>query len=156
MADLAADPPPPPRRSKLPLVIGAVLAVLLGAGGFFASYSGLVSLPAGRSADGPSMLADSDFVPLAPILVSLGGSGAGQHVRFAATLEVAGRHRGEVEKLMPRILDVLNGYLRAVDPQEFAAPGALIRLRAQMLRRVQVVTGEGRVRDLLVTEFVLN
>ena len=156
MADLAADPPPPPRRSKLPVVIGAVLAVLLGAGGFLASYSGLVSLPAGGSAEAPSTLADSEFVPLEPMLVSLGGSGAGRHVRFAATLEVAGRHRNEVEKLMPRILDVLNGYLRAVDPQEFAAPGALIRLRAQMLRRVQVVTGEGRVRDLLVVEFVLN
>ncbi len=35
-------------------------------------------------------------------------------------------------------------------------PAAIQRLRAQMLRRVQVVTGEGRVRDLLVTEFILN
>jgi len=32
----------------------------------------------------------------------------------------------------------------------------LLRLRSQMLRRVQVVTGEGRVRDLLIMEFVLN
>jgi flagellar FliL protein len=32
----------------------------------------------------------------------------------------------------------------------------MARLRAQMLRRIQVVTGEGRVRDLLITEFVLN
>jgi flagellar FliL protein len=29
-------------------------------------------------------------------------------------------------------------------------------MRAQLLRRIQIVTGEGRVRDLLVTEFVLN
>ena len=35
-------------------------------------------------------------------------------------------------------------------------PAALPRLRAQMLRRIQVVLGEGKVRDLLVTEFVLN
>ena len=35
-------------------------------------------------------------------------------------------------------------------------PAALARLRAQMLRRIQVVTGEGQVRDLLITEFVLN
>jgi flagellar protein FliL len=57
---------------------------------------------------------------------------------------------------MPRIVDVLNGYLRAVEVREFEDPAALVRLRAQMLRRVQIVTGEGRVRDLLVTEFVLN
>jgi flagellar FliL protein len=29
-------------------------------------------------------------------------------------------------------------------------------LRAQMLRRVQIVAGEGRIRDLLIMEFVLS
>jgi flagellar FliL protein len=53
-------------------------------------------------------------------------------------------------------MDVLNGYLRAVEVAEIEDRSALIRLRAQMLRRVQIVTGEGRVRDLLVTEFVVN
>ena len=62
----------------------------------------------------------------------------------------------EVTLLMPRVLDVLNSYLRAVDPASFDDPGAMTRLRAQMLRRIQIVTGEGRVRDLLITEFVLN
>jgi flagellar FliL protein len=51
---------------------------------------------------------------------------------------------------------VLNGYLRAVDAADLEDPAALVRVRAQMLRRVQLVTGEGRVRDLLVTEFLLN
>ena len=62
----------------------------------------------------------------------------------------------EVTLLIPRILDVLNGYLRAVEVSELGDPNALVRLRSQMLRRIQIVTGEGRVRDLLVTEFVLN
>ena len=57
---------------------------------------------------------------------------------------------------MPRVLDVLNTYLRAVEVRDLEQPSSAARLRAQMLRRVQVVTGEGRVRDLLVTEFVMN
>ena len=57
---------------------------------------------------------------------------------------------------MPRILDVMNSYLRAIDTGSLEDPAAMVRLRAQMLRRIQIVTGEGRVRDLLVTEFVLN
>ena len=46
--------------------------------------------------------------------------------------------------------------VRAIDVAEIEDPGALVKMRAQMLRRVQIVSGEGRVRDLLVTEFVLN
>ena len=58
---------------------------------------------------------------------------------------------------MPRVLDVLNTYLRAVDVKRpRGRRPRCARLRAQMLRRIQVVTGEGMVRDLLVTEFVLN
>ena len=65
-------------------------------------------------------------------------------------------YEDEVTKLTPRVLDVLNSYLRAVDIAVLSDPPALIKLRAQMLRRIQLVTGEGRVRDLLILEFVLN
>ena len=47
-------------------------------------------------------------------------------------------------------------YLRAIDTASIEDPHAMARLRAQMLRRIQIVVGEGRVRDLLITEFVLN
>lgn len=58
--------------------------------------------------------------------------------------------------LLPRVVDTLNTYLRAVDVADLAAPAMAVKIRAQMLRRVQIVTGEGRVRDLLISEFVLN
>lgn len=157
MTDAAAEsaPPPPPRR-RLPLIIGAVLALLLGGGGFYAVYSGAVSaLLPGSGSTAPG-LGDSAFVPMEPLMISLSGPAQGRHLRFTATLEVPRREQSEVARMLPRIADVLNGYLRAVDPEDFDAPGALIRMRAQMLRRVQIVTGEERVRDLLVTEFVLN
>ncbi len=101
-------------------------------------------------------LPDISFVPVTPMVVSLGSNASSRHLRFTAELEVAKAYQPDVILLMPRILDVLNGYLRAVDAAQLEDPTALIRLRAQMLRRVQIVTGEGRVRDLLVTEFVLN
>jgi flagellar FliL protein len=77
-------------------------------------------------------------------------------LRFSAQLEVAEAYKAEVELLKPRVMDVLNGYLRAVEVTDLENPSALFKLRAQMLRRVQIVTGEGRVRDLLIIEFVLN
>jgi flagellar FliL protein len=77
-------------------------------------------------------------------------------LRFTSQLEVAGNHSEEVTLLLPRIMDVMNSHLRAIEVAALEDPAGLVRMRAQMLRRIQMVTGEGRVRDLLVTEFVLN
>ena len=89
-------------------------------------------------------------------MVSLGADSGSKYLRFTAQLEVVESAASDVTTLTPRILDVINTYLRAIDTASIEDPNAMARLRAQMLRRIQVVTGEGRVRDLLITEFVLN
>ena len=147
----------PKKRSKMPLLIGGALAVLLGAGGFYATFSGLILAPSeSHTTDEVAALPDIAFVPVDPLVISLGNGAANRHLRVTSQLEVAGGHADEVTHLLPRIMDVMNGYLRAIDVAELENPAGLVRMRAQMLRRVQMVTGDGRVRDLLVTEFVLN
>lgn len=150
----------PKKKSKLPIIIGLVLMLALGGAGFFAVYSGMIlgsheEKPVEPEAVMPDAIPDIAFVALDPMVISLSGSSA-RHLRFSAQLEVAKVYVADIELLKPRVMDVLNGYLRAVDVAALEDPSALIRLRAQMLRRVQIVTGEGRVRDLLVIEFVLN
>ena len=146
------------KKSKVPLILGLVLFLVLGGGGFYAVYSGLILAPAAATAHAAdiSAMPDIAFVPLTPVTITLGEVAANIHLRFTAQLEVDSGKKDEVTLLVPRILDVLNGYLRAVAVSELGDPNALVRLRSQMLRRIQIVTGEGRVRDLLVTEFVLN
>lgn len=169
MADATADTEPPKGRSKLPLVLGVVLALAGGGGGFYAATSGLLPFggdeteshqgsekPAGDGDLGADALGDVAFVPVDPLVISLGKNAANRHLRFKAQLEVTAGKEAAVSKLMPRIVDVLNGYLRAVDVRDLEDPTALIRLRSQMLRRVQIVTGGNHVTDLLVMEFVLN
>lgn len=149
----------PKKKSKRPLLIGLVLAMLLGGGGFYATWSGLI-LAGGEghatNAAEPNPLPDIGFVPVDTVIVSIGPGEDGRHLRFTSQLEVAGSYTEQVTTLLPRIVDVMNGYLRAIDPVEFDDSAALVRMRAQLLRRIQIVTGDGRVRDLLVTEFVLN
>lgn len=150
----------PKKKSKKPLIIGLVLALLLGGGGFYATWSGLILGAGGADHATPEAevgaLPDIAFVPVDPLVITLGSGAEVRHLRFTSQIEVAAPNAAEVQMLLPRIVDVLNGYMRAVDVAQLEDPAALVRIRAHLLRRIQIVTGEGRVRDLLVTEFVLN
>ena len=170
-----ADADKPARRGGKGLVFGLVAGLALGGGGFYAVWSGLVDptalLGSGGGHDGGqgdghgggghggaagATAAGVAFVAMEPIMISLPPGSSARHLRFIGQLEVDPAFAAEVSGLSPRILDTLGTYLRAVEVRDLENPAAIQRLRAQMLRRVQVVTGEGRVRDLLITEFILN
>lgn len=144
---------------------GAVLVSLAGllaggAGAYGAVASGLLD-PARLSFFEKHQLPENEwaipmFVALEPMVISLGPEAGARHLRLALQLEVAPGSERSVDASVPRIRDVLNTYLRAVDGREIETPGAMLRLRAQMLRRVQLVSPPDSVRDLLVQEFIIN
>ena len=136
------------------------LAILGGAGGFLAVRMGLILGPATHETAEEEMIlpaiAPTAFVPLDALIINLPDPSGRRFLRFSAQVEVAPDHLADVEAIKPRIVDVLNSYLRAVEVSDLEDPAALMGLRAQMLRRVQVVAGPGQVRDLLIMEFILN
>ena len=190
MSDAVAGPEEAPVKSgKKPLILGLVLAMVGGGGGFYAASSGLIPLGsgagggsgmekevqsngtdamstdsngmntqsrAGMREEMPMAIGDIAYVEVDPITISLNASQSVRHLRFRAQLEVNAEFEDDVMALVPRVMDVMNSYLRALELSDLTGPLALARLRAQILRRVQVVTGTGRVRDLLIMEFVLN
>lgn len=154
-----AESPQPPASSRRPLLFGLLAAFALGGGGFYAGFSGLVPLGSGTSAETDTPITPvraGSYLPIDPITINLGSRSDSRHLRLLAQLEVVRGQESEVTRLMPRIVDVLNTYLRAIDLPEIDEPSALIRLRAQMLRRIQIVVGPGRVNDLLIMEFIFN
>lgn len=166
MADATADMAEPARKSgKKGMIVGFVLAVAGAGGGYFMTVSGLIPLGPGKShveasgGDGhaaPAALPDVGYVDLEPIMVSLAGDGEQRHLRFHAQLEVRQAYIADVEKIRPRIIDVLNSYLRAIEISDLDDPHSMARLRGHMQRRINIVAGEGRVADVLIMEFVLN
>lgn len=148
------------KSSKMPLILGLVLAILGSGGGFLAVQAGLIGETRDDADEDVTKMAEElpvlAFVPMETLVINLPQNAQAKHLLFTAQLEVEPAYSQEVTDLLPRVVDVLNGYLRAVDIAELENPTALIRLRAQMLRRVQVVVGEGRVKDILIMEFVLN
>lgn len=168
-ADTATTESEPGAKSRKPVYALWIAVLLAGvAGGFLATRAGFIPLPgtaplpAGTHganqapATGADIAADTTFVAIDPIMVSLGDGKGSDHLRFRAELEVGSADAAEVTAILPRIVDVLNGYLRAIETEDLRNPQALTRLRGQMLRRIAVVAGPDRVRDLLIMEFVLN
>lgn len=153
------------KKPKLPLILGVLLALAGGGGGFHAVQAGLLFGGDSHTAEGHDSnvaqgsktiadMPDVAFVPVDPLVISLPDRDS--HLRFRAQLEVGTAYTDDVTQLMPRVVDVLNSYLRALEAEDLADSTSLAQLRAQMLRRIQIVTGGGRVNDLLIMEFILN
>lgn len=154
------DPENPPKKNSLkPILIGVLGALALGGGGFYAVYSGLIlsdePKPAAAAASTENRPAPL-YMPIEQLTLSLATPGASQHLRLSAHIEVADGRLPEAEQFRPRFLSVMNTYLRAIEPRDLEDPTILIRLRAQLLRRLQMVAGEDLINDFLITEFILN
>ncbi|KPP83570.1 MAG: flagellar FliL protein [Rhodobacteraceae bacterium HLUCCO07] len=150
------------KRSKAFLFMGLTIGIIGAAGGFYAAYSGYIPMGSNpdigrfeaRESDADDM-PDVRFVPIEPIVVQLRTDGENRHLRFRAQLEVPSEFQGDVTRFLPRVADVINGYLRALDYTDIADSAALVRIRGQILRRIKTVIGEGKVNDLLIMEFAV-
>ncbi|MFC6689103.1 flagellar basal body-associated FliL family protein [Jhaorihella thermophila] len=156
-------------RTTLPvgLILSLVLAAMGGTGGFFAVRAGI--LPVGKphataathesgmsSHEEDAAPPETEFVSIDPMVVSIGYGRERMHLKFRAELEVNPEDAETFRHVMPRILDMLNGYLRALEPRDLEDPLALLRIRSQLLRRINLL-GDGKTaRNLLIVEFVVN
>lgn len=152
---------PTKKLGRKSLILGLFLACVGAGGGFVATQSGVFA--PGRSGESDhgkggyaATMPDLEFVEIDTILISLHDSTVATHLRFRAQLEVSAKHKSDVAHLSPRIVDLMNVYLRALDPADFEDPLILTRIRSQLLRRVQIMAGPAQVNDFLIMEFVLS
>ena len=155
---------PAEKSGKTRMILGLILALAGAAGGFYLTSSGMLPI-GGKQERKPADAAEEakpvkplpavSFVDLPPVILAV-KTDESRHLKFHAQLEVHSDHAGEVEKMLPRIMDVLNTYLRAIETSDLEDSLALVRIRGHLLRRIGIVVGEGRVRDVLIMEFVLN
>jgi len=98
----------PKKSGKMGLIIGLVLALIAGGGGFFAAYSG--ALPGSKSSsssvedDKPvalEPLPQAAFVPLDPLIVNIRSSSQYKLLRFTGQLEVEPASVTDFELLKP-------------------------------------------------------
>lgn len=147
-----------------PLILGAASTIALGVAAtgaaFFLAPTAQQCAPAAvadAATNGVAALApDVIFVNLEPLVISLGPDAKSKYLKISLSLESIKAHEKDLYQLSPRIRDTLNTYLRAVAEDDLVRPSSMTRLRAQMLRRLQLAAPGANISDILITEFVLS
>jgi flagellar FliL protein len=136
------------------LLPGLAVVVLAGAAGFAVTF--LELSPGALLSGGSDKTPSTAFIELEPMTVSVVSSERNRQLRVRSALEVDPAHVAEIDAMRPRISDVMITYLNSVEMEDIENPSALLALRSQMRRRIDLVLGGDRVKDLLVQEFVIN
>ncbi len=151
------------RTSGRKLVLFYVLPVLLlamtGAGVYF---SGLADGVLGTGGD-QALLAEapegpSIYYELPEMLVNLNSTGrrAG-YLKISVSLEVATRDDVEhLKKVLPRIIDNFQVYLRELRVEDLRGSAGLQRLREELLMRVSNAARPAQIRDILFRELLVQ
>jgi flagellar FliL protein len=157
-----------PKASKLPMIIAAVVALLVGTGGGFGA-----SMMMGGKAEAADVGGDSDIenddvqdddtgepenaiTRLGKFTINLRGAAGGRILRFQVDVETKTEHQGDVERDMAILRD---GVILLASDYTYADVDGLdgkLRLRDELLARLNTLTERPRVRRVFFTEFVVQ
>jgi flagellar FliL protein len=150
------------------MLFGLVALLLLGGGGAAAWFfvpgvsDAMRKMVPGTAAGGDGEATSTGpatkpvFVEIPEMTLTLPNGGRPRQLRLKLAIEVTGDAAQVPGELMnPRVYDSLVLYLRTLREGELEGALAMDRLRGDLLRRLDLLLGDGRVRDVLITGFVV-
>jgi flagellar protein FliL len=164
-ADEAAASDAPRKRfgKKFLLVAGGgalLLIVALAAGIWFLFF---------RSSDSSAQTSpEAQAIPLVPpqvayydmpdLVVNIqSADGSPAYLKLSVSLELATMtEKSGIQVLMPRIVDQFQGYLRELRVDDLRGSAGIMRLKEELLRRINVAAAPYPVRDVLLKEMIVQ
>jgi flagellar FliL protein len=148
-------------KRKLVLIAAVGVLVAAGAGGWF---SGLIpnllhgGSHAGDAAHASAAATPPTFLDLPEIVANLNAGGRrAAFIKLKAKLELARKEDATiVQNAMPRVLDLFQGYLREMRPEELRGTAGTYRLREELVARTNVAAAPARVLDVLFIELLVQ
>jgi flagellar protein FliL len=148
---------------KLLIVGGAALFVLLAGGGgaYFFLFGGTSAGPAKIAAAKPAapiVPPQVSFFNMPDIVVNIQtADGSPAYLKLSVALELASdAEKPGLEALMPRIVDQFQGYLRELRVDDLRGSEGVLRLKEELLRRINVAASPYRVRDVLLKQMIVQ
>jgi flagellar FliL protein len=165
----AGDAPPTKKGGKKKLLLLAIPLVLVGVvaglwfGGILPPLLGMGPKPKAEMhpADQPAAEAAVKapvFVDVPELIANLNTQGKRQtFVKLKARIELAkADDQAAVTAAMPRILDLMQTYLREMRPEELRGSAGTWRLREELISRANIAVAPARVVDVLFTEMLIQ
>ena len=150
-------------NKKLLMIAGGGLALLLavGAGLYFFVFSGSGESEHANVAEAPQFPATPPqvaYYDVPDLIVNIQNSdGAPAYLKLSVALELySGEEKAGLQALMPRIVDQFQGYLRELRVDDIKGSAGVMRLKEEMLRRINVAAAPYRVRDVLLKEMIVQ
>ena len=151
-------------NKKLLMIAGGGLLVLLlgtGAGLYFFVFSGPAESENANVAAAPQFPATPPqlaYYDVPDLIVNIQNSdGSPAYLKLAVALELySDDEKAGLQALMPRILDQFQGYLRELRVDDIKGSAGIMRLKEEMLRRINVAAAPYRVRDVLLKEMIVQ
>ena len=147
-------------KKMLMIAVPALLLVLGGGGaGAYFMLGGANNSKDGAKAEEvhitPPKVAFSD---MQDILVNIqSNDGTPAYLKLSVSLELADvEQKAAIQPLMPRITDQFQAYLRELRLGDLKGSAGVLRLKEELLRRVNVAAAPYHVRDVLLKEMIVQ
>jgi flagellar FliL protein len=152
---------------KLQLIAAAGLLLVLGGGGAGLYYF-VLSAPAEDPAiaEAASVKTEQDKLPAAQaafmdipdIIVNIQTpDSTPAYLKLSVSLELDKvEEKATIEPVMPRIIDQFQGYLRELRVEDIRGSAGVMRLKEELLRRVNLAAAPTPVRDVLLKEMIVQ
>lgn len=145
---------------KMLMIIVPVLLLVLGGGGAGAYFFLFKKAEGGEAAHHEEPLTPPKvaFSDMQDILVNIQSSdGTPAYLKLGVSLELEDEEqKTALEPLMPRITDQFQAYLRELRLDDLKGSAGVLRLKEELLRRVNVAAAPYKVRDVLLKEMIVQ
>lgn len=152
---------PPKKKFALPsmkvMIIAAAGILVLGGGGT-AGYIFFFK-KAHHETAAKTDAKPATFVDLPDVLVNLSNAGTDrtQYLKVKIVLELPdAKLVGEIQPLMPRVMDAFQTYLRELRPTDLDGSAGLYRLKEELTRRVNSAVAPHHITAVLFKEIVVQ
>lgn len=150
-------------NKKLLIVVAAGLLLVLGGGGaglYFFVFSGAPkdAKLAANETPVPVTPPEVAFYDVPDIIVNIqSADGSPAYLKLSTSLELnTADEKAGMTALMPRIVDQFQGYLRELRIDDLKGSAGVLRLKEELLRRINVAAAPYKVRDVLLKEMIVQ